>query len=251
VSLRQFLDSAERGPLSLVVVNRDAVDPVQNLLEELFAGQPVDVDEREIHDEEGEMVYLVEDEAVLASSTLAELEKTILLVNSDLYITGARSPEELDLPAVLRELDGVQFRLRGYPESNKEKLLLITISRYIEGVALANEGGTHRASFQRLSRINDEKGTRRVYEQLGKSPVDTHVYGIPNWTPPDEFGVTVHGGRSQEYRDSWFVTFVPDSAADPHAALVALETEPRVWDGYWTFEPDEVTQIARYIQREL
>jgi hypothetical protein len=251
VSLQQFLDSTERGPLSLVVVNREAVDPIQDLLEELFNYQPVDVSEAETPDDQTDMVYLVEDETVIATSRLEELKQTILLVNSDLYVTGSRTPVELELPAVLRELERVPFTLRGYPDSNKEKLLLITISRYIEGLALTSDGGTHRASFQQLSRINDERGTRRVYRQLTRSPVDTHVYGVPDWDGAAEFDGTVHEGQSCEYRDSWFVTFIPTDHDQSHAALVALETEPRVWNGFWTFDPEEVIEIDAYIEQGL
>jgi len=57
-------------------------------------------------------------------------------------------------------------------------------------------------------------------ERLGGSSVDTHVHGVPDWVPPAELGVTVHGGWSGEARDPWFVAFDPRR----QAALVAIET---------------------------
>jgi hypothetical protein len=50
----------------------------------------------------------------------------------------------------------------GSPASNSEKLPLIVISRYIEQLAWQHETGRLRSSFQRLSRLDDERGTRRV-----------------------------------------------------------------------------------------
>jgi len=63
----------------------------------------------------------------------------------------------------------------------------------------------------------------------------------------------VHKGRSYPYRRSWFVVFTPLPAAESarHAALVALEDEPNVWDGFWTFRPELVDRIDRHIATAL
>lgn len=249
--LESFIPPAEGRPLTLAVVNRDVPLPVQSMLENLFDEQPIDVTERQLPDGERDVVYLIDEGEVIATSSLESLMDSILLVNSDLYTTGARTPSEVVLPDVIEALEDVRFRLHGYPESNSETLLLTTISRYIERLALESTGGKHRASFQRLSRIDDEIGTRYVYERLAESPVDTHVYGIPDWTPPPEFDVTMHGGWKEAFQQSWFVSFVPESDADEHAALVAQETEPRVYEGFWTFDAERIAEINRYIEREL
>jgi hypothetical protein len=47
-------------------------------------------------------------------------------------MTGARRLDESALPDMLAGLNDVQFEMRGYPESNSEKLLLIAVSRLIE-----------------------------------------------------------------------------------------------------------------------
>jgi DICT domain-containing protein len=57
---------------------------------------------------------------------------------------------------------------------------LIVISRYIERHAWQAGEGTLRTSFQRLSRIDDERGTREMYETLAGTDIRTHVYGIPD-----------------------------------------------------------------------
>lgn len=263
MSLTQFLDAPSAPTRSLLVVNRTAPNPVQRMLEDAFADQPVTVDEEQLPGTDSNTVLLVEEAddglEVVATSPLEALQNTILLVNSDLYKTGAAGITKLELPDVLAGLDDVPLRLRGYPESNNEKLLLIAISRYIERRAWLADGGTLRASFQRLSRINDERGTRFVYETLAESPVKTHVYGIPDWQPPAELGVIAHGGHSSDFRDSWFVVFTPpedwtadsgEPAASP-AALLAIEVAPRKWRGYWTFDPELVSEIDEYIATNL
>lgn len=140
VPLETFLELAEDRDLSLVVVNRNSPAPIQSLLESLF--ETLSVGRGGIPPRGGpRMVYLLEDRRVVASSPLSALRDAILMVNSDLYISGACSPEAVDPPDVIADMDGVNFRLRGYPESNKEKLLLIPISRFIERLALESEGG--------------------------------------------------------------------------------------------------------------
>ena len=164
MTLRRFLDRIEDPDRSLVVLNRQAPDPVQRMLNRLFAEQSIAVEELEVDGDAADQVLLVEDGSVVARSPLSELQDAILLVNSDLFITGTRGLEEIEFPAVLEALDETPFHLRGYPESHSEKLLLILVSRYIERRAWTKQNGTLRASFQYLDRIEDEeaiKGDRK------------------------------------------------------------------------------------------
>lgn len=260
MALDEFLDAVDAHSLSLSVINRAAPRPVMRMLETTFEDQPVRVDDVDVPDADDDQVVLVDStraagSSVVATSTLDELMNAILLVNSDLYITGQTDLEAFDLPSVLTHLDDVPFSLRGYPESDKEKLVLIAISRYIERRAWAAGSGRLRSSFQRLSRLNDERGTRAVYEKIAASGVQTHLYGIPDWTPPVGFDVRTHGGYDADYRDSWFVVYTPDDdgavETEGPVALLALETEPRLWEGYWTFRPSLVSDIDGYIARNM
>ena len=253
--LRSFFDELEAPDRNLVVMNRSSPDPVRALFDELLDGQPVSIEEIETEtggDENTDIVALVENGEIVAESTLDDLLESVLLINSDLYKTGAIDLADIELPDVLRGLDEVPFRLRGYPESNKEKLLLIIISRVIERIAAERGDGTLRASFQRLSRINDEQGTRAVYETLADTGVDVHVYGTGDPGSLSELPVTVHSGTTYPYRRSWFVVFTPSDDGDGnHVALLALEDEPNVWDGFWTFRPELVTRIERHIAEQV
>jgi hypothetical protein len=249
VSLESFIPVSGASTVSLVVAEDAQPDTLQRMFEDLFADQSVGVEAMSVAEDDGQ-VMLVRDGETVATSPLRELQDAILLVNSDLYSTGSVGLEDLTVPDVLAELTEVPFTLRGYPESDKEKLLLVVISRYVEQRAWRAGTGTHRASFQRLSRIDDERGTRRVYEKLAATDLDVHVYGVPDWDPADALGVTAHGGRSADYRHSWFVVHRPDGDGDP-AALVAYEAEPGRWRGVWTRDSQRVADIDEYIIAEL
>jgi len=252
-SLRAFFADVESPDRHLVVINRESPDPVRNLLDSMLTDQAVSITDIETAADERDVVALVEDGKVLARSTLDELLESVLLINSDLYKTGAIELDEVVLPDVLKGLDEVPFRLRGYPASNKEKLLLIVVSRVIERIAAETGGGTLRSSFQRLSRLRDERGTFEVYKTIGDSPVDVHVYGVGALETDESVPVTVHSGTSYPYRRSWFVVFTPpeDRPSADHAALLALEVEKNVWEAFWTFRPELVRTLDSYIETEL
>lgn len=267
MSLREFIPETAPAERSLVLLNGAAPDPVRRMLGDLFEAQPVAVEDASMPEQDGEedTVVLVEDGEVIASSSLSSLQETLLLVNSDLFVTGARSLDEIAVPSVISGLEDTPFTLRGYPESNKEKLLLILVSRLVERRAHEAGAGTIRASFQHLSRIRDEQGTQAVYEKLAASDVGVHVYGIPDWIPTDELDVITHAGRDENFQRAWFVLFEPDSTADDSAAsepsapeedfgsigLLAYETEPRNWAGFYTTDPDRIGAITNYVARQM
>jgi hypothetical protein len=250
-SLAAFIERGETRDLSLAVVNRTRPRPIQTMLEETFDEGMVGVEELDVEDAEENVVLLLEDDEVVATSPLRALEDEILTVNSDLYITGTKSLGDVDLPAVIANLTETPFRVRGYPVSNSEKLPLIMISRYIEQLAWQHETGRLRSSFQRLSRLDDERGTRQVYRTLGETDVDVHVYGVPDWLPPETFPGVVHAGYHGEFRTSWFVVFHAEDVAARTAALVAEKVGDNEWEALWTFDDDRVRAANRYIERAL
>lgn len=127
----------------------------------------------------------------------------------------------------------------------------MAISRFVERRALAAGGGEHHATFQRLSRLDDEFGTRRTYEWLAESGVDTHGYGVLD-EPGAVRGLdaTAHAGDHAEARDSWVVLFASDEGAG-HAALVAVETGDNRRTGAWTFDPDTVERVRAYLEQRF
>ena len=250
VTFADFLDRVPGSQRELVVVNRNAPAPLVTMLESVFSDQPVGVTEEEIAAYDDDTVLLFEEGEVVAESPLSALNDSILMVNSDLYTTGTVGLDGLTVPDVVEGLRDTVFTLRGYAESSTGKLLLILISRHIERLA-CEHGGRLRASFQRLSRIDDEVGTRAVYERTARTEADVHVYGIPDWTPSPELKLTMHGSYDADLRRTWFVLFDPPDggAPAPPTALLAIETESRVWDAFWTEEAALVGDLCRYVER--
>ena len=241
-----FVAELDSRPRRLTVLNRTAEDPILRMLERVFEGEPVDVREAETADGTPENVLLLSlGDQLLGASNLSTVRDGLLLVNSDTYVTGTRGLDEVSTPAVIRNLDDVRFSVAGYPAHEKQKMLLVEMSRHIEALAWRVGGGALRAGFQRLSRLDDEYGTYEAYEQLAAADVDVHLYGVPDWTPPEAFGA-VHAAEDAELRDSWFVTFEHSHDAVPDAALLAVETGRNRWDGFWTYRPDLVADIAAY-----
>jgi hypothetical protein len=251
VPLDKFFDRPTGPERSLVVVNRTAPEPLQRILDGLFENQDIAVEERVSDQYDEDTVLLVENEEVVATSPLSALEEAILMVNSDLFRTGARNLEETEVPAVMEGLTDHLFTLRGYPESNKEKLLLIVVSRRIEQMAYNAGSGTLRTSFQRLSRLEDERGTREAYDAVAATDVDVHIYGRPDWIPSPNFPVTMHGGYKNDFRNSWFVLYNPPADQFDSVVLVAVERDPGVWRAFWTYRREVVEDVAEYIRTNL
>ncbi|WP_254761471.1 histidine kinase [Natrinema marinum] len=268
MTLRSFIDDVGPPQRTIAVVSEDATGsgPLEEMLAETFADQPIAVEAGATLDDadaspavadalaaDGDTALLLEDGEPVAASPMLELYDSLLAINSDLFVTGARGVGEIEFPAVLAGLEGTKLRLRGYPLAHKEKLLLILVSRYIEQRAWAAGSGTLHSAFQRLSRIDDEVGTYETYDALAETAVDVNVYGAGGSAPVD-LEVTEHTGTDRAYRDGWFVVFAPDDRAPADAegcALVCLETEPRIWEGFWTTDSERVARIESYVAREL
>ncbi|MFB6192297.1 MAG: histidine kinase [Haloarculaceae archaeon] len=258
-SLSGFIEEATPSEKTLLLVNRTGPEPLVRLLEKAFDGQSVRVAEAHRSESAEDVVCLLEDEEVVATTPMADLEEAFLLVNADRYRTGVGQTETGSFPAVLTGLDEIEFEVRGFPKSDKEKLLLVLISRFIEARALWRGTGELHSTFQRLSRLDDEYGTRSMYEALADTDVSAHVYGVrDDPSAVDALDVTVHAGEGEEYRRSWVVAFDPlDDAGDaPDAeggpvALVAIETGPNVWRGTWTYDPGRVAWIRSYLDRNF
>jgi len=248
-SFRRFLSNQRATERRLLVVNWTGPEALERLLEKTVEPLPVDL-ERRIDPERGEnVVLLVEDESVVAASTLEDLQRSVLLVNVDLYKTGLSGIESYEAPEVVTALDEMRFTLRGFPASTKEKLLLVVMSRFIEKRALEVGTGRLDVSFQELSRVNDEYGTERVYERLADTDLDVHVYGVPDEEPGID-GITVHRGDTPGYRHSWFVVFRSPMDEEP-AALLAVETGSNEWDAMWTYDRERVNRLAGTIERSF
>lgn len=245
MGISAFIDAVEDRQKTVTVLNRESVDPLYRMLEGMFDDDSVTVTESQDPDQPGDVVLLRDEQTgSLAISEMGEISETLLLVNSDLYVIGTVPLEEVETPEVVAHLSDVTFTV-----DDKQKFLLIHISRHIESLALETDDGVLHSSFQRLSRIHDERGTLSAYETLANSDVGVHVYGVDDWEPPSFADrLSVHAGDTPELRDSWFVVHDGGGDEDRMAALVAEEIGPNEYRGYWTFEPELVKEILAYLE---
>jgi hypothetical protein len=60
---------------------------------------------------------------------------------------------------------------------------------------------------------------------------------------------TVHGGWSEELESSWLVAYSEDPTREDADAgmLLAQETDPGAYAGYWTFDPAAVADVIGYM----
>jgi hypothetical protein len=246
MTFADFIEDVDSRQHTLTVINRREYDPILSLLERVFDSENVDVRESggdpagpadilQLHDEDG---------LAIATSSLDVVRDRLLMVNSDMYITGTTPLEEVDTSAVVANLDDTTFTVSG-----KSKLLLIHISRHVEALALETGSGVLHTGFEELSRIRDERGTHRAYGRLANTDLDVHVYGRPDWEQPIEGDMTVHAHEEGEIPRSWFVVHDGDGRDGRKAALVCVEGGPDEYDGFWTFRPDLVDDILDYIDR--
>ncbi|MFB6303737.1 MAG: hypothetical protein ABEH47_01115 [Haloferacaceae archaeon] len=133
-----------------------------------------------------------------------------------------------------------------YSVANAGKLRMVRISRLLELRALGTGGGELHTGFQRVDRIDDELGTRRLYERVAAAGVDVHLYGLPG-DVPNRDAYTVHAGEDDELADTWFVVY--DGGPDPSraGALVTEETEPDHYSGFWTYRPGVARATLDYL----
>lgn len=251
-TFEEFLSETDVPERTLAIVGDNQPEPVRELFHTAFDSLNLhldfDPDTPALDQEQEGSVVLLENGDVVTTSSVEALRNAVLLVNSDLYTSGLSGIDKYEAPEVLTSLDGDVYTLRGFPGSTKEKLLLVVMSRYIEQRALSVGAGRLDVSFQELSRIEDEYGTKQIYKRLSGMAIDVHLYGIPDSCPKTLDDVTIHTGRSERYQNSWFVVFTPPrDRGEEAAALVAVETDKNVWRSRWTYSRDHVDSIRRRI----
>ncbi len=117
-------------------------------------------------------------------------------------------------------------------------------SQEIEKRAWPTGDGAVDAGFRSLSLLADQES---VYGTLADSGVETHDFGVPDWSPPASLGVVPHGLDDEEIAESWFLVF--DGAGDPDrkCALLAREVRDNHYGGFWTYRADVVNRIGAHI----
>lgn len=246
----EILDTISENKNYDIEVNKtdDRVDVIYDSVKKLYEQNSMKV--KDVKDSGTDKILVYDNEKLVAESSIESILNSIVLTNSDQYMTQRNQMDNIDFPDVITNLTNKQFTMKGYPKGNNQKLILILISRYIEKLSY-DKGGTHRATFQNISRLDDEKGTLDIYKQLDNRCKRLHLYGYPDVEPieivPDDMKATIHLGHSDFYEGFWCVTHNSDDQA---AALLAVEHDNKnIWEGVWTFDNNKVKKVENMIER--
>jgi hypothetical protein len=121
---------------------------------------------------------------------------------------------------------------------------LLAVSREIEDRAYRAGTGTLRVAFQRLSTFRSQAD---VYRHLtADTDLDVHVYGLPDWTPPDVEGLTYHRYSDETLAPYWILAFDGGEDRQP-CALVARESADG-YDGVWTDDPGTTAAVLAELE---
>lgn len=242
--LIKSVQSNSNNNYEMTINQKDNVDLLYVMIKKMFSNQNIQVRKRK---NSTDSIIIKRNNEIITESSLEDIQKSILLTNSDQYKTQKNQMEKLVFPKAILSLQNEEFVLKGYPKAYNEKLILISISRYIEKLSY-KYGGIHHSTFQKISRINDEKSTKEVYELLSDTTDELHIYGQP------DADITIHGtnvypnlGSSKAYKKSWIVIHLSDNHA---AALVAVEKEKKFneWNAIWTFDREKVINLEKQMK---
>lgn len=127
-----------------------------------------------------------------------------------------------------------------YQALNRRQLL--TVSREIEDRAYRSGDGELRVCFQRLSAF--ESQLPRYRRLAADTSVDIHIYGAPDWAPPEIAGITYHEvtGELEQY---WLLAF---RNSDHPCGLFARDDDDS-YTGYWTDDGAFVGAILGELDR--
>lgn len=241
MTIAAFIDDMEAPRQSVTLLNRTYPDVYRDMVEAFFEPMSVDVSEATTDvDAPADAVLLHDGEDPVAVSTLDELYGSALGVNIDRYVTGDHGLDDIETPDVVTDIGPVLI-----PGERENKYVLTQVSRHIEAMAYKTGSGELHSGFQRLSRLTNERGTRRVYERLAATDLGVHVYGVPDAQP--ELPVAVHGEDCEELQDAWFIVHDGDGNDGWKGALVAEAVGPNTYRGFWTFEPSRADAVQAYV----
>lgn len=145
----------------------------------------------------------------------------------------------VDPEAFMELLDETLFQADGRRQ-------LLAASREFEDRAWRVGGGRIDAGFQRPGAF---RAQRAVYERLAERGLDVHVYFDGGWDLDTVEGVTTHTTHDGELGRYWFVAFdTPDTIDRSQAcALLAEETSPDSYTGFWTYDANRVADLVEYL----
>jgi KaiC/GvpD/RAD55 family RecA-like ATPase len=239
-SQADLIEQVDGDRPTLTICNRESPDDRLATVRTFFEDLDISVRETELATENPRDVALLHRGPVqMASSPLSQLASGVETANAENDPFATRRG-----PDVLEALHERIFGARGV-----EKQFLIDASTAIEMTAWQTGGGRLLAGFQQLSKYWESPRSRRVMHGIADAGVDVHIYGVPDVVPTvDRPNVTIHPDSSPEIEESWFVTYDGDGRTDRTGTLVVRETDPEVYEGFWTYEPSISRDVFRYLR---
>jgi DICT domain-containing protein len=236
MEFREIIAGVEGARQTLALCNVDAPERVLDAIGGYFDPQHVSIRRTTTADGVPRNFAVLHDaEEFVAASSLRSVYE---YADPEVGANTATDIATVDVPDVVGALDSTTF-------SDYGKQRMIIASREVEKRAWKRRRGTIHAGFQRLSLVESQ---RNIYAKLAATPLDVHVYGVPDGDPPD-VGVTAHGHDTGEMAESWFVVYDGGGDDDEKCALLARETaETNTYRGFWTYRADVVDTILERIE---
>lgn len=227
--MRELLDHLRADQLTFTLFNYTGSAALRERIGTLLAVQnAVVVEDTTASGEPTDFGVLHDGGRVLEMATVGELRDRCDVRTA---IDGTRPPQ------VFEELDGETTTAR-----SKSRREMVRISREFEQRAWREREGRLVSGFQELSRLSVSPRTRHVYDRLAGTGVDVTVVGYPDVDLPDP-PFSVVEDAAGDLRDYWFLFYDGGGADDRKATLVAEETEPGSFTGFWTVDPETVDDL--------
>jgi DICT domain-containing protein len=235
MSLRALIEDVTGGERTLTLLDPTLEPGKLQTIGEYFEPQGVTLRTVRTDESRPQNVAILHDGPAFVAAS--DLETVYERVDPATGLASADDIADVSVPAVLEHVDDTTFTEFG-------KRRMIVASREIEKRAWLTGDGTVYAGFQSLSLLAAQAS---VYGTLVDSGVETHVFGLPDWSPPASLGVVPHGLDDEEIAESWFVVF--DGAGDPDrkCALLAREVRDNRYAGFWTYRADVVNRIGAHV----
>ncbi|ELZ12550.1 putative sensor protein [Halovivax asiaticus JCM 14624] len=147
--------------------------------------------------------------------------------------------ESVDTAAIFSFLDNTLFT-----SANRGQLLAVT--REIEERAWRTGAGRLVVGFQTAAAFADQL---RIYDRFAtETDLTVRVLVADEWDDDSPPGIDLADEVGGEIDAFWFVCFDGGETALNASAIVAEERNPGQYRGFWTDDPDRVTELAAYLE---
>lgn len=222
MALRELITDVEARRMTLTVVNT-AASTVEEIREQ-YADRNLEIRRETFDGDPRQFAVLSRDGEFVTALGLEEV----------------RAPPGTPL-TVLDHLDETLFTSYSIRQ-------MFLASREIEDRAWRVETGELHAGFQTVSILETQT---EAYNRLGEhTDLSVHAYAAPveGASPPNHDHYALHVEPAAEIRETWFVVYDGGGIDENKCALLAEERDERSFYGFWSYDPDTVEYLLRYLR---